>query len=129
MKFYQVRISYLYILVCTKDMPLYTGIYQSVQYIPVYTVLIPIYSCLYTVYTGIYQVSAEFSGYVVLYFLTIFILSYASVCTIETVLNVCVSFPGKSSYMMVKRVMLVYILVNTLALLSLPSYSLISLES
>ena len=56
-------------------MPLYTGIYQSVQYIPVYTVLIPIYSCLYTVYTGIYQVSAEFSEYVVMYFLTIFILS------------------------------------------------------
>ena len=107
-------------------MPLYTGIYQ---YIPVYTVLIPIYSSLYTVYTGIYQVSAEFSGYVVLYFLTIFILTYASVCTIETVLNVCVSFPGKSGYMMVKRVMLVYILVYTLALLSFPSYSLISLES
>ena len=71
-KFYQVRTSYLYILVCTEDMPLYTCIYQ---YIPVYTVLIPIYSSLYTVYTGIYQVSAEFSGYVVLYFLTIFILS------------------------------------------------------
>ena len=60
-KFYQVRISYLYILVCTKDMPLYTGIYQSVQYIPVYTVLIPIYSSLYTVYTGIYQ-SVQFLG-------------------------------------------------------------------
>ena len=45
-------------------------------------------------------------------------MGYASVCTIETVLNVCVSFPGKSGYMMVKRVMLVYILVYTLALLS-----------
>ena len=30
-KFYQVRTSYLYILVCTEDMPLYTGIYQSVH--------------------------------------------------------------------------------------------------
>ena len=79
-KFYQVRTSYRYILVYTKDIPVYTGIYQSVQYIPVYTVLIPVYSSLYTVYSGIYQVSAEFSGYVVLYFLTIFILSYSELC-------------------------------------------------
>ncbi len=63
--------------------------YQSVQYIPVYTVYIPVYTSLYTVYTGIYQsvqflgksprLSAESSVYTVLYFLTNFILGYASV--------------------------------------------------
>ena len=41
-------------------------------------------------------------------------LVYCGTCPIETVLNVCVSFLSISSYMVVKRVMLVYKSPNTL---------------
>ena len=101
---------------------MYIPVYPNIsRYIVVYTFSIYVYTSISQYFPGL----AEYILYIPVYssipcctswrFLSWAKLGYASVCTIETVLNVCVSFPGKSSYMMVKRVMLVYRRVYTLA--------------
>ena len=107
---------------CIPFLSMYIPVYPNIsRYNVVYTFSIYVYTSISQYFPGL----AEYILYIPVYssipcctswrFLSLAKLGYASVCTIETVLNVCVSFPGKSSYMMEKRVMLVYRRVYTLA--------------